>query len=97
MWHERESRGLEQGVLISDQRTRKEHRLTSQKLLTSATSIFGLNAVVGNEILGIEGVVSHMNLAELVASPLNKHILHSSRPPEFGHGKKKKQRNKMSM
>lgn len=37
----------------------------------------------------MEGVVLHMNPAELVASPDKKHILHSSRPPEFGQGKKK--------
>lgn len=70
--------------------------LSSQKLPTSATSIFGLNAVLGNEILGMEGVVLHVDPAELAASPQHEHILHSSHPSEFGQEKKKmKQRNKM--
>lgn len=38
-----------------------------------------------------------MNPAELVASPQNEHILHSSRPPEFGQEKKKKKKQRKKM
>lgn len=43
---------------------------------------------------GMEGVVLHMNPAELVASPHHKHLLHSSRPPEFGQDQRKRNQSK---
>lgn len=84
------------GVLNSDQRpTIKQAEQPKAANISDFSSLFlffffGINAVVGNVISGMEGVVLHMNPAELVASPDKKHILHSSRPPEFGQGKKKK-------